>query len=486
MNANIKPEIWTADEVAGVLDVRSQANWSATGVSIDSRTLEDRDLYVAITGPAHDGNDFAVDALRAGAAASIVSRDPDQLTDDILLIRRMIKVPDTLKALEGLAAHARHRSTAKIIAITGSVGKTGTKEMLKLLLSGQGRTTANIGNLNNHWGLPLSLARMPRDTEYGIFEMGMNHSGEISALSKIAEPDVCLITNVEMVHSEFFESRDQIADAKAEIFAGLKAGGCAILNIDNPMFDRLQSAALKSGDPTIITFGEKGEADFKLILAETENTTLKVVARLRNAVRSFEIGIPGRHWAFNAMGVLAAVEAVGGDGLQATEKLKDMHGVKGRGELNIVDIEGGSFVVIDESYNASPVSMRAALDMLGQMPVSRDGRRIAVLGDMLELGENAESYHGQLITPIIENNVDLVFSAGQYMARLWEALPAPIRGGHAMTTQKLSPLVTAALRPGDIVSVKGSLGSNTGLIVSDLLNIQHRPPHSDLRSVNGH
>jgi UDP-N-acetylmuramoyl-tripeptide--D-alanyl-D-alanine ligase len=487
MIAMMKPEIWAANEVAKALDTTSSIEWSATGVSIDSRSVHEGDLFIAISGPAHDGHDYVVAALNAGAVGAIVHCAPSDLTTDNKVAARMIEVADTFEALQKLASFARRRSKAKIIAITGSVGKTGSKEMLNMLLSEQGRTTATIGNLNNHWGLPLSLARMPRDADFGIFEMGMNHAGEINPLSLIASPDVCLITNVEMVHSEFFDSIDQIASAKAEIFSGLKHGGVAVLNIDNAMFDTLSAEADNAAaDCSIITFGEHGTADFKLIMAESDGVGLDVVASIQGAARSFKIGVPGRHWALNAMGVLAVIDAVGADVLQATEKLKDMNGVKGRGAISVVDIEGGSFVLIDESYNASPISMSAALDVLGQMPVTGSGRRIAVLGDMLELGEAAEDLHGNLIDPILKNKIDLVFSAGQYMAQLWEALPAHVRGGHAMTAQKLSPLVTAALRPGDVVSVKGSRGSNTGLIVSDLQEMKHRLAGPHARTVNGH
>ncbi len=485
MNAKKKPVIWTAQEVADALGLAMKTSWSATGVSIDSRSVAVGDLFIAITGPAHDGHRFVVEALEKGAVGAIIHCDPGQLTEDSGLADRMIEVADTLVGMQQLAAHARERSAARIIAVTGSVGKTGSKEILKLLLSDQGRTAATEGNLNNHWGLPLSLARMPKDTEFGIFEMGMNHVGEIRPLSLIASPDVSLITTVEMVHSEFFDSVEQIAESKAEIFAGFKSDSVAVLNIDNPMFDILKTIAGRSGAQTVRTFGCHQDADFRLILAESGNTHCRVQANIHARPVSFEIGMPGKHWALNAMGVLACIEAVGANVEQAIARLKDMHGLKGRGEFHEVKIDGGRFVLVDESYNASPISMTAAIETLGQMSVSGKGRRIVVLGDMLELGDEAEKCHGNLINPLLKSGIDLVFTAGQYMARLWDALPADMRGGHAMTSQNLSPLVTSAVRPDDIVMVKGSLGSKTGMIVDDLLEAGHRNGRVESKIVNG-
>ena len=485
MNSDSKPEIWTAADITDVLGVAAIAPWSATGVSIDSRSVESGDLFVAIVGPTFDGHDFVENAVQNGAVGAIVHRDPGHLTDDAAIAAKMIQVTDTLHALEMLAAHARERSAAKIVAVTGSVGKTGSKEILKLLLSDQGRTSVSEGNLNNHWGLPLSLSRMPENTEFGVFEMGMNHAGEIRPLSLIAKPDVSLITTVEQVHSEFFSSVEQIAESKAEIFAGLKPGGAAVLNADNPMFDYLNATARLSPDVSIKTFGYNVDADFRLLSVTQGNASSQVDARIDGRPISLEIGIPGRHWAMNAMGVLACVAAVGADVEQAAAKLKDMHGLKGRGELHSIEIEGGEFVLIDESYNASPVSMAAAVDVLGQMFVSGSGRRIVVLGDMLELGEDAEKLHRDLSGPLKENGIDLVFTAGQYMADLWDALPANMRGGHAMISRKLSPLVTGVIRPGDIVSVKGSLGSKMGVIVGDLMDMGNRDAHNKSQIVNG-
>jgi UDP-N-acetylmuramoyl-tripeptide--D-alanyl-D-alanine ligase len=485
MGATGKPVIWTAEETAAVLGAVAHTPWSATGVCIDSRSVEIGDLFVAISGPNHDAHDYVVDALSKGAVGAIVHADPTNLTDDKVVADRMIRVANTLDALMALAGYARKRSSAKIIAVTGSVGKTGTKEMLKLVLSDQGRTAANIGNLNNHWGLPLSLARMPRDTEFGIFEMGMNHAGEIRPLSLLATPDVCVITNVEQVHSAFFDSVEQIAEAKAEIFAGLKPEGTAILNVDSPMHEKLSAVAGANDTHSITTFGEHADADYRLISATSENARMQVAAAVSGVPLAFEIGIPGRHWALNAMCVLAAVSAVGADVGQAARKLADMHGVKGRGAWHSVEIDGGAFVVIDESYNASPVSMAAAIEVLGGVAVSQSARRIAVLGDMLELGDTSEIRHRDLIEPLIEHDIDLVFTAGQYMAGLWDGLPVNKRGGHAVTAGKLLPLVISKIRPGDIITVKGSAGSKTGVIVEGLLDMGMSDDRHESKIVNG-
>jgi len=470
-DSNVKPVIWTAREVASALGAATSNDWSATGVSIDSRTVVPGDLFVAIVGPLHDAHDFVLDALKNGAVGAVVHCDPEQLAPDRSITERLIRVPDTLMALETLAEQARQRSDARIIAVTGSVGKTGTKEILKLVLSEQGATIATQGNLNNQWGLPLSLARMPRETEFGIFEMGMNRAGEIAPLSKIARPDVALITTVEMVHSEFFESIGQIADSKAEIFTGLTADGVAVLNADNAMYPQLRTDVEQKRKKVVKTFGYHQDADFRLLSATSENNFCRADARINGHPVSFKIGIAGRHWALNALGALACVEAIGADVTRALRKLTEMRGLKGRGERHVLQVPGGAYILIDESYNASPVSMRAALEVLGQMSMRGDGRRIAVLGDMLELGTRTEQCHADLLTPLTENNTDLVFTTGQYMGRLWNLLPAKMRGGHAMTADKLLPLLLDAVRPGDVVSIKGSLGSNTGRIVSKLLEL---------------
>ena len=465
--------LWTSEEAMRATGGTAEGTWQAGNVSIDSRTIKDGDLFVAIVGPSHDGHQHVAAALSAGAVAAIVSNQSNiVLPETDTQCDCLLRVDNTMTALEDLARFARSRTAAKIIAVTGSVGKTGSKEMLKMILSEQGHTTATAGNLNNHWGLPLSLARMPKDTDFGVFELGMNHSGEIKPLTIMARPDVALITTIEMAHSEFFNSIEDIADAKAEIFAGVEPSGCVVLNADNPMFSRLAEAATRTGISDIRTFGSAKNADCRLVDVELGGSGSCVIAELRGQQIKFEISVPGRHWVLNALGVLCCVDAAGADVVRAAAKLIDMSELKGRGRQHRLSISGGTLVLIDESYNASPASMKAAIEVLGGSPVGEGGRKIAVLGDMLELGQNADSLHEELVSVLSDNAVDLVFTTGQHMSALWSALPSQMRGGHAVTAQKLLPLVRSVVRPGDVVTVKGSLGSRTGLIVDDLLKLE--------------
>ena len=459
-----KKVLWTGDEVAVAASGRCTTPFDATGVSIDSRTGQPGDLYVALQGPNFDGHEFVADALSHGFAGAVVSHVPRDVAEDAPLV----VVGDTLEALGGLGRHARFRSEARVIGVTGSVGKTGTKEALKLVLGEQGPTSANEGSLNNHWGLPLSLARMPEDTCFGVFEMGMNHPGEIEPLSRLARPHVALVTTVEAVHGAFFASTDDIADAKAEIFAGMEADAAAVLNRDNPYFGRLKAAAEERGIRDVLGFGVHGESVARLIELNIEPEFSDVVAEVAGRPVSYRIGIPGRHWAINSLGVLAAVLAVGADVEMSAKTLRALAPANGRGQRHQVCIPGGAFRLIDESYNASPASMRAAIEVAGRTPPDLGGRRIAVLGDMLELGREAESQHASLALTLETNGVNLVFTAGRHMAHLWDKLPAPMRGGHAASAEKLAALVVSSVRPGDVVMVKGSAGSRTGQIVRAL------------------
>ena len=474
--------LWTSGSAAKATAGRCDGEFSATGVSIDSRTVNPGDLFVAIKGPDFDGHDFVADALAKGAAAALVERVTLGISGGV----PMLMVDDTMKALEDLASAARCRAKARIIAVTGSVGKTGVKEALKLALGAQGATSANVGNLNNHWGLPLSLSRLPEDAQYGIFEMGMNHPGEIQPLSKLAKPHVAVITTVEKAHTAFFKSMDEIADAKAEIFSGMDAGGIAVLNRDNPHFQRLADAAQANGVTDIRGFGSHREASSRLMEFSLEADGTRVTAEVDGRTLVYGVGVPGRHWAINSLAVLAAVSAVGGDVAAAAEELGSLTADEGRGRATVVNISGGAFTLIDESYNASPISMAAALQVLGRTQPGAGGRRVAVLGDMLELGPESASLHASLAAPLKDNEADLVFTAGQDMSSLAEVLPRSSRGGHAADAQTLLPIVTAAVRPGDVVMVKGSAGSRTGHIVKALLALEIG--HSggcEKRTVNG-
>ncbi len=446
---------------------RTRGEWRASGVSIDSRTVKPGDLFIAIRGARFDGHDFAADALAAGAAAVIVDNFPEALAADAPLL----EVADTTRALEDLGRAARRRARGRVIAVTGSVGKTGTKEALRVALTPQGSTVASEGSLNNHWGVPLSLARMPADAAFGVFEIGMNRPDEIAPLSRMASPHVAIITNVESVHIAYFKSIEEIADAKAEIFEGLDPDGIAVINRDNPQFSRLVAAAEAAGVKTTFGFGAHADAQLRLVNVRSDYEGSDIEAMVFGVEIEYRLGVPGRHWVMNSLAVLAAVSAAGGDIGKAAAALAEVSSLKGRGQRHTVRVAGGTFVVIDETYNASPVSMTAAFEVLGQMNPVGAGRRIAVLGDMLELGKKSEAKHAALVESLIAQKINLVFTAGQHMSALWDVLPRPLRGGSACSITRLLPKVTAAVRPGDVLVVKGSAGSKTGPVVEALLEL---------------
>lgn len=472
------PTLWTAREAETATGGAIASDWSARGVSIDTRTLKEGDLFVALHGPNFDGNDFVADALSKGAVAAMVDRKLDNETF-------MLKVEDTMAALQDLGRAARERTRATIIAVTGSVGKTGSKEALKFVLARQGMASASEGSLNNHWGVPLSLARMNAKTEYGIFELGMNHPGEIEPLVKMVRPHVALITTVEAVHSEYFSSEEQIADAKAEIFAGVEPVGAAVLNRDNRHFDRLASAARAHEIQRIIGFGSHTDSDFRLLEATPDLGGTVVRADLGGSIETYRLAIPGEHWVMNSLGVLAAVAAAGGNIEEAALALGELQAPKGRGRSHLIHLAGGEMTLIDESYNASPVSMQAAIKVLGQIKPNGSGRRIAVLGDMLELGDESPAHHAALAEVLVAEGVDTVFTAGADMAHLFEALPSNLRGGHAENSEMLTQKVLDAVGPDDVVTVKGSRGSKTDLIVDALLALDENTNGSNQRVVNG-
>jgi UDP-N-acetylmuramoyl-tripeptide--D-alanyl-D-alanine ligase len=458
-------DLWTAAEAAAATGSRSTGSWRAEGVSIDSRTVARGDLFIALVGPSFDGHDFIADALAKGAAAALVSRVPAALDPTAALL----VVDDTLKALEALGRAARARTAARIIGVTGSVGKTGTKEMLRLALAGQGTTYASVGSFNNHWGVPLSLARMPRDAAFGVFEMGMNHPSELSDLTRIARPEIALITTIEPAHLGYFVSIEAIADAKAEIFEGVPKGGAAVLNRDNPHFARLEAAARAQGIERIIGFGESKDAMVRLLSCTLGATFSRVVASVCGERVEYSLAVPGRHLVMNSLAVLAAVKAIGGDVGQAAAGLGRVEGLPGRGKRHRVALPGGGFELIDESYNASPAAMRAAFAVLAAAKPPSGGRRIAVLGDMLELGADAGRLHAELAPPLVTASIDHVFTVGRDMKRLHDALPAKMRGGHAANSVEMAEIMATVVRPGDVITVKGSLGSRMAEVVKRLL-----------------
>ncbi|WP_243371609.1 UDP-N-acetylmuramoylalanyl-D-glutamyl-2,6-diaminopimelate--D-alanyl-D-alanine ligase [Microvirga solisilvae] len=457
--------LWTKDEIAAATGARVGSGFKqATGASIDTRTLEPGDLYFAIKGDVHDGHDFVSAALEKGASGAVVSEEKAPAFS----FDKLIVVPDVLEAMRQLGRAARKRTDAKIVAITGSVGKTGTKEAMRLALSQQGRTHASVASYNNHWGVPLTLSRMPRETEFGIFEIGMNHAHEILPLTAMVRPHVAVITTIEPVHIEFFPSLWGIADAKGEIFSGLEPGGTAVINRDSPYFDRMKAHALASNAGRVISFGEHEDADIRAERIAVKPDQSLVEARVFGKLLSYRIGTAGRHIALNSLSVLAACHAIGADLAQVALSFAEMKPPVGRGERTMLSVNGDEALLIDESYNANPASMRAALANLGAVELNGHARRLAVLGDMKELGETGPALHEELAEAIQANNIDLVFAAGPLMKNLVDRLPKVKVALHAETSAEIVDAVCAAIRPGDAVTVKGSLSMKMALVVKAL------------------
>jgi UDP-N-acetylmuramoyl-tripeptide--D-alanyl-D-alanine ligase len=458
--------LWTMDAMAAAMRAERAGSLPAelSGVSIDSRTAGKGDAFFAIQGENRDGHEFVDSALKAGAALAVVANSQrERFAGAPLLVVR-----DVLAALRDLGRAARARSQGRVIAVTGSVGKTGTKEALRLALSADGETHASVASYNNHWGVPLSLARWPASSKYAVFEIGMNHAGEITPLTKLVRPHIAIVTGIEPVHLEFFGSLEKIADAKAEIFSGIEAGGAAVLNRDNAQFARLASAAKAVGVQRVVSFGEDSSAEARLLRVSLQPDSSTVEASILGQQVTYKLGTPGRHIVLNSLAVLAAASLAGADLALAALALNNLKPVGGRGARAYLTVPGGSALLVDESYNANPASMRAAIAVLGQTPVGKHGRRIAVLGDMLELGPAGADLHSGLAQSIEAAGVDLVFCSGPLMRTLWEALPSRARGGYAETAAGLEPLVLEAIRAGDAVMVKGSLGSKMGPLVKAL------------------
>jgi UDP-N-acetylmuramoyl-tripeptide--D-alanyl-D-alanine ligase len=453
--------LWTAAEIAEATGGTALAPFVATGVSIDTRALAAGDLFVALKGEARDGHDFVAEALRKGAAGALVSELPAERPSNPVLVR----VEDTAEALTALGRAGRGRSAAKVIAVTGSVGKTSTKEALRHVLSAQGPTHAAAASHNNRIGVPLTLARLPPDAAWCVAEIGMNHPGEIAPLARLAVPHVALITTVEAVHIEFFDSEEAIADEKATIMDGLTPDGAAVLNRDNRHFGRLKAAAEARDVARIVTFGTDPLADVRLVAWHAEGFGGHARAALLGQEIEFRLAAPGRHSALNAMGVLAAVFAGGADPFAAARALADLPPAPGRGQRRAIRVPGGEAILLDDSYNASPASMRAAVAVLGEVLAAR---RVAVLGDMLELGARGPAEHRALAQALKAARIDVVFCCGPLMRELYEALPMSLRGAHAADSDALLAFLKPALRPGDVVLVKGSLGSRMGRIVAAL------------------
>ncbi|CAH1664673.1 UDP-N-acetylmuramoylalanyl-D-glutamyl-2,6-diaminopimelate--D-alanyl-D-alanine ligase [Chelatococcus asaccharovorans] len=459
--------LWTGPDLTGAMGARPEggAAGAITGVSIDTRTLAPGDVYFAIRGDVHDGHAFVGEAFRRGAAAAVV----DEIhAGQLAGAGPLIVVPDVLRGLENAARAARARASADCVAVTGSVGKTSTKEALRLALGSQGEVHASAASYNNHWGVPLSLARMPSACDFGVFEIGMSAPGEIAPLTRMVRPDVAVVTTVAPVHLEFFPSIAAIADAKGEVFLGLEPGGVAVINRDIGEFGRLKAHAMASPAGRIITFGEHDDADVKARRIVSQADCTVVEATVFGMPVVYRIGSPGRHIALNSLAVLATVKALGGDLALAALALSELAPPVGRGERTRLNVAGGDVLLIDESYNANPASMRAAIEALGQSDIGLRGRRIAVLSDMLELGAESERLHQSLARIIEDNAVDVVFAAGPAMKSLWHSLPMTLHGAYAPTPAELEHAVTSALRAGDVVMVKGSNGTRISRLVAAL------------------
>jgi UDP-N-acetylmuramoyl-tripeptide--D-alanyl-D-alanine ligase len=455
--------LWTSAEIASATggSLEGQA-FVATGLSIDTRSLEPGDLFVALAG-ARDGHDFIDAALAAGASGVLASRPG---------AGPRVLVGDVQAGLEALALAARERCGARRGAVTGSVGKTSVTQAIRAGLALAGRGHGSVKSYNNQIGVPLTLARMPRATERAVFEIGMNHAGEIEPLSRMAAPHAACVTTVGPVHIEnFADGEPGVARAKAEIFAGLRPGGIAVLNADNAWYGLLRAAALKAG-ATVRSFGSGEDCDARLLGFSAHQTGARVSARLHGQTLDFPILQRGGHWGPNSLAVLLMLEALDvslEDGLSALSAFEPL---EGRGSERVVHAPAGAFVLIDESYNANPISMRAALGALGAR--ASMGRRIAVLTDMLELGPQGPRYHAEIADVLERAQIDLTFCAGPLMKNLWDALPPTRRGGYAQTAADLAPRVVQAVASGDVVMVKGSNGSKASIVAHALAALAAR------------
>lgn len=467
--------LWTSEDAAAATGGFNSRPWTCTGISIDTRTLKPGDLFVALQAE-RDGHDFVAQAFEKGAAAALVSRVPDVDEECPCLM-----VSDVLVALEALAVAARARTDARVVAITGSVGKTSTKEMLRAMLGDQGRTHASVASYNNHWGVPLTLARMPADTEYAVIEIGMNHPGEIAPLAKMARPHVAMITTVAPAHLEAFENIAGIAVEKASILEGLEYGGTAILNNDCSTAAILQAKAhdMKRRD---IGFGEHG-FDFKLNSVDLGRDVTVVQATAHDAPLLFKVGAVGKHYAMNGLGALAAVEALGGDLALAAQSLGRWSPYEGRGAREVICLDAVdthlTLELIDDSYNANPTSLAAALEVLAAAEVTHDigrvskGRRIAFVGDMKELGPEGAQMHADIATLEAVKSVDVIHCIGPLMKHLHAALPAQKQGLWAETSSEMESEVARRLDSGDVVLVKGSLSMKLSVIVDAIRKMGH-------------
>jgi UDP-N-acetylmuramoyl-tripeptide--D-alanyl-D-alanine ligase len=462
--------LWTAQEMIEAMDGRpvGALPQGVTGISIDSRSVGEGDAFFAIKGDRFDGHDFASVAVANGASLLVVAES--KLPALGRLTAPMIVVNDVLAALEDLGRASRARSEAKIIAVTGSVGKTSSKEMLRQALEPSGAVHASVASFNNHWGVPLTLARMPASTAFGVFEIGMNHPDEIRPLVKMVRPHIAIITTIAAAHLGNFKNLTEIAAAKSEIMEGLVEDGHVLLNRDNEKYGWLKKRAGELGVAHVHSFGENAKADYRLLKCKLLPDCSTITARIGAEDVAAKIGAPGRHQVQNALAVFGAVQLAGGNLAKAVHALSRLSAEKGRGARHELKIDGGSFVLIDESYNANPASMRAALELMRDTPVRLRGRRIAVLGDMLEMGRFSEQVHRELAAPVREAGADLACLAGPEMRALRDELGTTIETVYRDEAPELAEYLRTVLRDGDVVMVKSSLGIGFGRIVKALLD----------------
>lgn len=461
--------LWTSEDVAAATQGTVQQPFRAHGVTFDSREVQSGDLFIALHGETADGHAFLANAIAAGAAGVLVER-ADAVSDSAA---GCVVVGDTTAALRNLARAARERVDATIIGVTGSAGKTGTKEALATALdrSVPGHTHRSVKSYNNHTGVPLSLARMPQDTRFGVFEMGMNHSGELADLTRQVRPHIAIVTTIAPAHRAFFDSDADIADAKGEIFEGLEPGGTAIVPYDSPHRDRLIAKAESCG-ANVVTFGLQAGADVRALdwLPSDDGGTL-ITAQVHETTLCFQLNKTGEHWVSNTMAVLAAVRAAGGDLAAAGVALAELPAFPGRGARHTATLaSGGHAIVIDESYNANPASMAATLR---DMASTATGRKIAVLGAMRELGDGSDAYHAALVEPLTEAGVSHAVLVGPEMSALADALrnalEKTVRFDHVADAAAALDAVSRIITDGDTILVKGSNAIGLSRIVNNLV-----------------
>jgi UDP-N-acetylmuramoyl-tripeptide--D-alanyl-D-alanine ligase len=455
--------LWTSDEVAQALGAVITASFEANDVTFDSRAVGNGDLFFALKGETTDGHGFVAEAMKRGAAAAVVSRDVENAGGTL------IRVPDTMKALVNLGHAARRRSRARIASVTGSVGKTSTKDALRAMLSAQAPTSASAASFNNHVGVPISLARLPREARYGVFEIGMNHPGEIEPLARQVEAHVGVVTNVGPAHIGFMGSEEAIVDEKACLFAGMAQGAVAVLNRDGKHYERLAGHARRFGVSRIVGFGRGETADARLVSCSLQDSGSDVVALIQGRRIEYRLGAAGEHWVLNSIAALAVVEALGADVEQAAASLAGVSASPGRGARRFLKFGNGTVELLDESYNANPMSVRAMLAILARTEPAKGGRRLLALGDMRELGDRADAFHAGLADAVLASGATQVFLCGPHMEALWRKLEPAQRGVHRPDSMALAGEVAAALRAGDVIAVKGSLGSKMKHVVDAIL-----------------